>query len=472
MWSIRKLVGRSFAAPTFNDDGAYAREAGPRRRRGPAPRLTAACTALAAAALAMLLVSATASAAPTGVASAPPPPRSDAANHQLDALVAEAMAHSPLIAAADARWAAANKVPSQVGTLPDPQVTMQEFTVGGPKPSEGYEASDFYYTGIGAQQDIPGPGKLRLAATAAGHDADAARHQFLARQREVAARVLESAFNLFYAAKTIALLEQKRSDLLRIGAVAEAQYRLGMGRQQDVLKAQFQATAMLKDIADARGDYATQQAALKALLGRGLDSRDIWVGEISPTSVTLPADRLDLAAAKGSEELKAAQSMEAKGAASLALARRGYWPDFSVGYMYQKTGVGKRDYFMLTLGAKLPLYFWRKQTPAIEQAAAEREAAMSDLRATRLEAEADARSRMVAMRTAERAMSIYRDGLIVQAEAVESSALNDYRAGKIDFTSLLNAALDVLTARQGYWRALTDHEIAAARLRQIIGDQP
>ena len=217
MWSIRKLVGRSFAAPTFNDDGAYAREAGPRRRRGPAPRLTAACTALAATALAMLLVSATASAAPTGVASAPPP-RSDAANHQLDALVAEAMAHSPLIAAANARWAAANKVPSQVGTLPDPQVTMQEFTVGGPKPSEGYEASDFYYTGIGAEQDIPGPGKLRLAATAAGHDADAARHQFLARQREVAARVLESAFNLFYAAKTIALLEQKRSDLLRIGA--------------------------------------------------------------------------------------------------------------------------------------------------------------------------------------------------------------------------------------------------------------
>ena len=164
--------------------------------------------------------------------------------------------------------------------------------------------------------------------------------------------------------------------------------------------------------------------------------------------------------------------MEAKGAASLALARLGYRPHFSVGNKYQKTGVGKRDYFMLTLGAKLPLYFWRKQTPAIEQAAAEREAAMSDLRATRLEAEADARSRMVAMRTAERAMSIYRDGLIVQAEAVESSALNDYRAGKVDFTSLLNAALDVLTARQGYWRALTDHEIAAARLRQIIGDQP
>ncbi|HUY84327.1 MAG TPA: TolC family protein, partial [Steroidobacteraceae bacterium] len=413
-------------------------------------------------------------AATSGARAAPPPaaPRADAANHELDALVAEAMAHSPLIAAASARWVAAGKVPSQVGALPDPQVTMQEFTVGGPRPLEGYETSDFYYTGVGAEQDIPGPGKLRLAATAAGHDADAARHQYVARQREVAARVREGCFNLFYSAKTLALLEQSRADLLRIGHVAEAQYRLGMGRQQDVLKAQFQATAMLKDIADARGDFAAQQAALKALLGRELDSRDIWIGEIAPTTVALPADQLGAAAANGSEELKAAQSMEAKDAASLALARRGYWPDFSVGYMYQKTGPGQRDYFMLTLGAKVPLYFWRKQTPAIEQAAAEREAALSDLRATRLEAEADAQSRMLAMRTAERTMSIYRDGLIAQAEVAETSSLNDYRAGKVDFTTLLSAALDVLSARQGYWRALADHEIAAARLRQIIGEQP
>jgi outer membrane protein, heavy metal efflux system len=127
---------------------------------------------------------------------------------------------------------------------------------------------------------------------------------------------------------------------------------------------------------------------------------------------------------------------------------------------------------MLTLGAKVPLYFWRKQTPALEQAAAKPEPALSDVRATRLEAEADARSRLLAMRTAERTMTIYRDGLIAQAEAAETSALNDYRAGKVDFTTLLSAALDVLSARQGYWRALADHEIAAAQLRQIIGDQP
>jgi cobalt-zinc-cadmium efflux system outer membrane protein len=398
--------------------------------------------------------------------------RVSAANRALDALVAEAMAHSPLIAVARARWLAAGKVPSQAATLPDPQVTLQEFTVGGPKPLEGYETSDFYYTGIGAEQDIPGPGKLRLAAAAASHDADAARHQYLARQREIVARVSESYFNLFYSMKALGVLERSRADLMHIANVAEAQYRLGMARQQDVLRAQFHATELLKEIAAAREDFAAQQAALKALLGRDPDSGDIPLAEVKPSAMRLPDSALAAAATGGSEELKAAQAMEAKGAAALALAHRGYWPDFSVGYMYQKTGPGFRDYFMLTLGAKIPLYFWRKQTPAIEQAALEREAALADVRATRLEAEAQARAQWLALRTAEHTLAIYRQGLIPQAAAAEASALNDYRAGRVDFQTLLGAALEVLSARQSYWRTLADHEIAAARLRQIIGDTP
>jgi len=80
---------------------------------------------------------------------------------RLEALVAEAMRDSPMVVAAGRRWEAMTRVPIQVATLPDPQVTLQEFTVGGPAPAEGYETSDFYYTGFGVSQDIPWPGKLR-----------------------------------------------------------------------------------------------------------------------------------------------------------------------------------------------------------------------------------------------------------------------------------------------------------------------
>jgi cobalt-zinc-cadmium efflux system outer membrane protein len=80
---------------------------------------------------------------------------------RLRALVDEALARSPVVLAARSHWQAQTKVPIQASTLPDPEVSLQHFTVGSPQPFSGYENSDFYYTGFGVSQDIPGPGKLR-----------------------------------------------------------------------------------------------------------------------------------------------------------------------------------------------------------------------------------------------------------------------------------------------------------------------
>ena len=82
----------------------------------------------------------------------------------LQVLVQEALARSPMITAARTHSEALTKVPKQVSTLPDPQVGLQHFTVGSPQPFSGYETSDFYYSGFGFSQDIPGPGKLGLRA--------------------------------------------------------------------------------------------------------------------------------------------------------------------------------------------------------------------------------------------------------------------------------------------------------------------
>ena len=126
---------------------------------------------------------------------------------------------------------------------------------------------------------------------------------------------------------------------------------------------------------------------------------------------------------------------------------------------------------MLTVGAKVPLYFWRKQTPAVEQAAEEKQSAESQLRAARLGAVSDLRSAAVEARSQERVITLYRDGLIAQAEATLTSATVAYRTGKVDFQTLLSAMTDLLNLHEGYYRAITDHEIAIARIKQIIGER-
>jgi outer membrane protein TolC len=389
----------------------------------------------------------------------------------LDALIREALEQSPMITSARMHWQALTKVPVQVSTLPDPQVSLQHFTVGSPQPFSGYESSDFYYTGFGVSQDIPGPGKLRLEKSEAEKDAEYGKHRYEAAEREVEEKVKEIYFELFYHAKTLAILDRNQEELRQIQEIAQTRYRVGQGLQQDLIKAQLQTTEILKEHAMHHQEEDQEQLELKQLLGRDPDSPNIEIGEVEATHLELDSTRLARLSDGGSPDLAADRAMEARSTEALKLAHQGYWPDFTVGYSFEKTGPGFRDYYMLNLGAKIPLYFWRRQTPAIEQAALEAESAREQTMATQLQVSSVAESSLVAMRTAERMMSIYRDGLIPQAETSQASAMSAYQVGKVDFQTLVSSVLDLQNLRQEYYRSLADHEIAIAKLQQVIGDQ-
>src|SRR6202789_2042055 len=90
----------------------------------------------------------------------------------LSQLLAEAEANNPQISAADHGARAARQMAPQATTLPDPKFTYQQLSVGSPKPFAGYTNSDFAYIGIGASQELPYPGKLRLRGDVAERDAD------------------------------------------------------------------------------------------------------------------------------------------------------------------------------------------------------------------------------------------------------------------------------------------------------------
>ncbi|HVA81760.1 MAG TPA: TolC family protein, partial [Candidatus Binataceae bacterium] len=311
---------------------------------------------------------------------------------------------------------------------------------------------------------------LRLRAEQAKKDAELASVSVLAAQRNVAEKVRDDAFNLFFLTRARDLLEQTRAELTSIASATTAQYQTGAAPQQDVLKAQLAMTAILKDLEMNHDDIEAAEANLKAMLGREQDSRNLEIADIAPTGFQLGAAEIAAAADHGSPDLQMAQTTLARSKNALAMARHDYWPDFDVGYMYQKTGPGFPDYYMLTLGAKIPLYFWRKQTPAVEQAALEKQSAQSALRATRLATLSDVQASLVSIRTQTRIITMYRDGLIPQAEATMRSARTAYRTGKVDFQTMLSAVTAVLELREGYLRAIADHEIAVAHVKRIIGE--
>src|SRR4030081_942837 len=101
----------------------------------------------------------------------------DASPTTLEGLVTEGERSNPEIAASLHAWQAATNVPKQASALPDTQITIQQFSVGSPRPFAGFSDSDFAYVGIGAPQDLPYPGNRRLRSEVAEREADSIRAQ-------------------------------------------------------------------------------------------------------------------------------------------------------------------------------------------------------------------------------------------------------------------------------------------------------
>src|SRR5579859_178212 len=78
-------------------------------------------------------------------------------------LLTEAEKNNPQIQAARHGWQSAKQIPTQVATLPDPQVVLQQMNVGSPRPFAGYTNSDFSYIGFGFSQDLPYPASCAFA---------------------------------------------------------------------------------------------------------------------------------------------------------------------------------------------------------------------------------------------------------------------------------------------------------------------
>src|SRR5690348_8930119 len=204
---------------------------------------------------------------------------------KLSDLLAEAERNNPRIQAARHGWEAAKQAPTQVSTLPDPEVMVQQFSVGSPRPFAGYTNSDFAYVGLGFSQDIPYPGKLRLRGEIAKKDAEVVQQQYEAIRRAVLRDLKEKYYQLAFLAEKGSLLENDRTLLGQVEQAAEARYRTGSGSQQEVLQAQLEQTRLLGEITRNQLDASIAQAGLKQLLGRSQSSADIDPAPLAQTAL-------------------------------------------------------------------------------------------------------------------------------------------------------------------------------------------
>ena len=399
---------------------------------------------------------------------AAPPPKP--ASTLLAQLLHEAEQNNPRIQAALHGWHAAQQVPTQVSTLPDPVFQLQQLNVGSPRPFAGYTTSDFAYIGLGFSQDLPWPGKLHLRGEIAKRDADAMQEQYESVRRSVLAEVKADYFRLAYLSKTLGLIQTDGLLLDELEAAADARYRSGAGTQQEVIAAQLEQTKLLRDVTMHHLDVDQAQARMKEALNRSQAAPGVVPDEISEAPLPYSFEDLVNAAKTHNPDIAGAEKIIDRHKAQVDLAKKDFYPDFNLQYAWQRTDPSQFPaYYMLTFGVRFPIYRTRRQQPELAQAQAALASSRSQYEAQTQQVAIELRNAYDIAQRAVSLLEIYRGGLLPQARASFQAGLAAYQNNRQDFQSSLMAFRDLLQLDQGYWQSLVDHETALARLEELTG---
>ncbi|GAC1643579.1 MAG: hypothetical protein NVS9B15_00120 [Acidobacteriaceae bacterium] len=384
-------------------------------------------------------------------------------------LISEAQASNTQIAAAEDAWKAATHLAQQVTTLPDPQFTVQSFSVGSPKPFAGFSNSNFAYIGFGASQEIPYAGKLHLKGEASNREADAQQTRVDLLRTSISDQVKLVYLRLAYLQATLSILQRNDAVLKPLIEAALSHYSLGQGGQADVLKAQIEHTKILREVTLHHQEMGQLQASLKQLLHRSQTSPDIVAEPLSASPFEETAEQMQALVMAHNPAVQVEVAGIRKQDALLQSAKRENKPDFNVGYMFQQTGAGYRDYYMLTVSVRLPR---RKRVEAdVAEAIGSLERSRHELDSQVQEQLSEVQKQYIAVTNTEELLKEYQDGLLPQAQNALRSQQADYQAGRQAFAPVLSSLLDELTFERDYEQALLDHESALAHLETLTGAQ-
>ena len=208
---------------------------------------------------------------------------------------------------------------------------------------------------------------------------------------------------------------------------------------------------------------------MKQLLNRPQASPDLAAEKLSETPLSIDYAQLEASLASQNPDLRAAKAVVDRQHVAVDLARKDFYPDFNLQYMWQHNADQFRDYYMLTFGVRIPIHRRRKQGPELAQAQEQLQSARREYEAQESKTEFELREQYLAAQRSAELLKIYREGLSPQANATFQAGLVAYQANRRDFQALLAAFLDVLRLDEEYAQSLAEHETALARLEELTG---
>jgi len=382
-------------------------------------------------------------------------------------VVAEALAKSPEIAAAERRLDAARQRQAQERSLPDPVLSGGYDAAGSPWPGAGLGSEPTANIGFMVSQELPYPGKRDLRGAIALREADAEGEQVDAVRLSVTARVKQAYYRLAYTYAAGEALARNRDLLETLVKVSETRYGVGQAAQQDVIKAQTQLTILQLQLERLGRERLVREAELNALLARRPATPVGQPDDLQLTAFEPSIDDLVAAANAHAPLLRRDAILIDRAQLRLDAARKDYKPDFAVSGGYYYMGEMPAMY-AFRFDVTIPLQRSRRNAAVAEQVNTV-EAAKRSLESAGLDVQARLQEDLAIASASARLARLYRESVLPQARLALESSMASYQTGRVDFLSVLTSFGTVLEYEISYYDELVSFHAAVSRLEELTG---
>ncbi|MCS7023234.1 MAG: TolC family protein [Bryobacteraceae bacterium] len=386
----------------------------------------------------------------------------------LASLVEQALERNPEILAAQKRYEAARQRPAQAGSLPDPVFSPSFNSNGRPWPGALLGLEPTSNIGFMVSQEIPFPGKRRLAGQIAALEAAAEFEQYQQTRASVISRVKQAYYRLAFVYPAQGILERNLSLLSEFIETAQNRYTAGKSDQAEIFKAYAQQSLVETRRLLLARERRSREAELNSLLNRRPGSPLPQPEELRQVTVPVGLEELLAAAQENSPLLRREQRLVQRSEQGVNLARKEFLPDVTLNAGYYHMG-RMPDMFMFRADLKAPLYWFRKQRAGLVEQSQQLAQARRDFEAAHQSLFFRIQDDYALAEASARLVEIYRQSVIPQAGLVLESSLISYQAGKTDLLAVLNNQMALLEHEMSYWEQLLNLHLALVRLEEASG---
>ncbi|OHB61134.1 MAG: hypothetical protein A2Y12_20095 [Planctomycetes bacterium GWF2_42_9] len=370
--------------------------------------------------------------------------------------------NNPELKASFEEWRAALEEIPQAKALPDPQFTYGNYV----------RQSDMQMNQmIGIMQTFPWLGKIEAKTDVASALAKAARHRFEYSRLKLFEQVKKEFHEFYFLKENIDIAEQNLDLVKHFEQVALSKYTTATGAHPDVIRAQIELAKYDEILVRIKELKTPQVSRLNAILNRAPDAPLDWPDKPDFSETKIDSEQLMRLLIERNPQLSELSWMIEAARKDFILAQKRSYPDLSVGVEwtgFDRSGDNSgRDSVLLLFQMNIPLWSGSYK-------AGEREARANIRKATYQKINEE--KRLVAelagvlynIEESRRQISLYRDILIPKAQQLIQASETAYKAGTIDFLSLIDSQRMLLEYTLNYQRVITDHQQKFAEMEKLV----